>query len=152
MRFLSALMIFGFLFMASTDCQAKTLEAKVSKLTIMTTGSPKERIKDLWQQSGPIIEKDAKAILSDAEYLNRRGPLFDVWVNLQFKLAWEARKASSPSFDKAQRVIPEILGLIDKLYGFPGYSKVMREKKRESAKKGIAASLGRIDRMINALP
>ena len=152
MRFLSVLMIFGLLFMASTDCQAKTLEAKVNKLTILTAGSSKERINDLWRQSRPIIEKDAKADLSDAKYLNLRSPLFDVWGNLQFKLAWENRKVLSPASDKAQRVIPEILGLIDKLYGFPGYSNIMREKKRVAAKKGIGASLNRVDRLINALP
>ena len=152
MRFWAVLMIVGLLFVVNTDCRSYATEKKDAKLIILSAGSPKERVKDLWRQSRPLIEKDAKATLSDSEYLTRRGPLFETWVNLQFKLAWEGRKVTSPASEKAQRVIPEILGLIDKLYGFPGYSKVMREKKRQQAKKTIEAALSRLDRIINALP
>jgi len=152
MRVLMAILVFSFLLVMNCDCQAKIVETREIKLTIMAKGSPRERMRDLWRQSRPIIEKDAKAAYSDPEYLSRRKPLFETWVNLQFKLAWEGKKNPSPSYEKAERIIPDVLGSIDNLYGFPGFSKPMREKRRISAKKSIDAKLKRIDQWINELP
>lgn len=52
-------------------------------LEVPQQGTPTERATKLWQASRPVILKDAKANHSDAEYMKRRGPVWNAWIGLQ---------------------------------------------------------------------
>lgn len=125
--------------------------ADIRKLDIPESGTPSERVRQLWERTRPVILADAKASLSDTEYLTMRPALFDAWVGLQLRLSQEKRgaKAKGAPADKA---IVEVLGLIDKVYGIPYYKAEKRLKTRARVTKRIDKHLARLDKRIAALP
>ncbi|HNT44583.1 MAG TPA: hypothetical protein PKN85_08980 [Syntrophorhabdaceae bacterium] len=129
---------------AKTEPQAR--QAKAGGFTVPEEGTPAERVRKLWESTGPIMKVDAQANLIDREYQNKRTPLFSVWVTLQGKLSLAPQKD-----ERAQRVIPEVLKFIDDLYGFPGFTEERREKDRETAKKFFDKRYGRLEEEIKAL-
>ena len=123
-----------------------------TKIIVPVKGTPAERVKELWRITSPIIVSDAKANYADKEYLKRRPPLFDAWATLQVKLSLENLKSPGPAYKNALKVIPEVLRVIDDLYGFPGNSKILREKKRKNIRRIIITSgLPGLNRKINGL-
>lgn len=121
-------------------------EAKAGGFTVPEEGTPGQRVRKLWESTGPVMKADAKANLTDREYQNKRTPLFSVWVTLQGKLSLAPEKD-----DRAQRIIPEVLKFIDNLYGFPGFTQERREKDRETAKKFFEKRYGKLEEQIKAL-
>jgi hypothetical protein len=95
------------------------------------TGNLSQRVKMLWETTRPIIEKDARANLTDEDYQARRTPLFTAWVNLQ-AVPDEKAAVTPETMAGISRIIPRILELIDHVYGFPGFSKEERERKRQN--------------------
>lgn len=95
------------------------------------TGNLSQRVKKLWETTLPIIEKDARANLTDEDYQARRTPLFAAWVNLQ-AVPDENSEVSPETMAGISRIIPRILELIDHVYGFPGFTREEREKKRQN--------------------
>jgi hypothetical protein len=104
------------------------------------------RVRQLWQETRPIIEKDAQAARSDAYYQARRGPLFEAWVKLQVANSL----AEQPSGDVGQ-VIPRILETIEQVYGFPGFSEAERIKNRQNVGRSLYL-LKDVDKLISRLP
>jgi len=129
---------------AKSEPQAR--EAKAGGFTVSEEGTPGQRVRKLWESTGPVMKADAKANLTDREYQNKRTPLFSVWVTLQGKLSLAPEKD-----DRAQRIIPEVLKFIDNLYGFPGFTQERREKDRETAKKFFEKRYGKLGEQIKAL-
>lgn len=121
-------------------------EAKAGGFTVPEEGTPGQRVRKLWESTGPVMKADAKANLTDREYQNKRTPLFSVWVTLQGKLSLAPEKD-----DRAQRIIPEVLKFIDNLYGFPGFTQERREKDRETAKKFFEKRYGKLEEQTKAL-
>ena len=119
---------------------------KAGGFVVPSDGTPGERVKKLWESTSPVIRADAKAALGDKEYQEKRTALFSGWVMLQGKLS-----LAEPKDEKVQRTIPEILKLIDNLYGFPGYEPARREKDRQTAKKYFDERFGKLDQQIKAL-
>lgn len=109
-------------------------------------GTPGERVKKLWESTSPMIKADARAKIVDREYQEKRTPLFSAWVMLQGKLSLAEQKD-----EQAQRVIPEVLKMIDNLYGFPGFDADRRAKDRETAKKYFDERFQKLDLRIKAL-
>lgn len=119
---------------------------KAGKFVVPADGSPGERVKKLWESSAPVIHADAQAKISDKEYQEKRTSLFSAWVMLQGKLS-----LTEPKNEKVQRTIPEILKLIDNVYGFAGYDPARREKDREIARKVFDERFQKLDQQVKAL-
>jgi len=129
---------------AKPEPQAR--QAKAGSFTVPEEGTPGQRVRKLWESTGPVMKADAQANLADREYQDKRTPLFSVWVTLQGKLSLAVEKD-----EKAQRIIPEVLKFIDNLYGFPGFTQERREKDRETAKKFFDKRYGKLEEEIKAL-
>ena len=121
-------------------------QVKAGGFTVPAEGTPGERVKKLWEVTGPVMKADAQANLGDREYQDKRTSLFSVWVTLQGKLS-----LAEPKDEKAQRTIPEVLKFIDNLYGFPGFKQERREKDRATAKKYFDKRYNKLDEQIKAL-
>jgi len=119
---------------------------KAGGFVVPADGTPSEQVKKLWESTAPVIRADARAKLGDREYQEKRTPLFSAWVMLQGKLSLAETKD-----EKTQRAIPEVLKLIDSLYGFPGYSPERREKDRETVKKSFDQRFQKLDQQIKSL-
>jgi hypothetical protein len=119
---------------------------KAGKFIVPNDGAPSQKVKQLWETTSPVIKADAKASLLDKGYQEKRASLFSAWVMLQGKLS-----LAEPKDERAQRVIPEVLKLIDNLYGFPGYKPEKREKDRETAKKYFNERFQKLDTQIKEL-
>lgn len=127
----------------------KTPQPQVEKaggFVVPSDGTPGERVKKLWESTAPVIRADAGAKLGDKEYQEKRTSLFSAWVMLQGKLS-----LAEPKDEKVQRTIPEILKLIDNVYGFPGYDPARREKDREIARKFFDERFQKLDRQVKEL-
>lgn len=119
---------------------------KAGGFVVPADGTPGERVKKLWESTSPVIRADARATLGDKEYQDKRTSLFSAWVMLQGKLS-----LAEPKDEKAQRIIPEILKMIDNLYGFPGFDQARREKDREIAKKYFDERFQKLDQQVKGL-
>lgn len=127
----------------------KTVPSSVEKaggFVVPSDGTPAERVKKLWEGTSPVIRADARAALGDKEYQEKRTALFSAWVMLQGKLS-----LAEPKDEKAQGTIPEILKLIDNVYGFPGYDPARREKDRETARKFFDRRFQKLDQQVREL-
>jgi hypothetical protein len=115
-------------------------------IKVPESGSLAERVRALWATTSPIIQADAAAGLSDADYQARRLPLFSAWVTLQ------SQNASDPKTDEQiGRLIPRILELIDHVYGFPGTPADRRIKERQNAGR-TNYLIADIEKQVQALP
>jgi hypothetical protein len=83
---------------------------EAGKIEVPEDGTAAERAKTLWKASRPVILADAKANYSDAEYMKRRGPVWNAWSRLQMSTAGENNGVG--------RLIPDILGLLNDVYGW----------------------------------
>ena len=119
------------------------------KLATPKTGSAPERVRELWTGTRPVILADAAAGLSDAAYLERRRRVFGPWVGLQVDIAAEHLKG--PEVAAANKLIIEILGLIDRVYGIPSYSEKRRAETRARTVAKIEPRLAAVDRKVAAL-
>jgi hypothetical protein len=127
----------------------KTPQPQVEKaggFVVPSDGTPGERVKKLWESTAPVIRADARAKLGDKEYQEKRTSLFSAWVMLQGKLS-----LAEPKDENAQRTIPEILKLIDNLYGFPGFDPARRERDREIAKRYFDERFQKLDQQVKVL-
>jgi hypothetical protein len=109
--------------------------ARAKEIEFPETGTPVERAQKLWQSSRTHILEDAKAALSDAEYQTRRGPIWSAWTRLQMSIAGEE--------DQVSRIIPDILGLLNRTYGWtadsPDRSRPFTEKRVAEIDERLAA-------------
>jgi hypothetical protein len=110
------------------------------------SGPISARVHQLWQETRPIIEQDARAGQNDAYYQARRGPLFEAWVKLQVANSL----AEHPSEDVGQ-LIPRILETIDQVYGFPGFTEAERINHRQNVGRSIYL-LKDVDKRISRIP
>lgn len=120
-----------------------------SRLVTPNTGTAPERVRELWAATRPVILADAAAGLSDAEYLKRRLRVFDPWVGLQVGIAADHLKG--PEVAPANKLIVEVLGLIDRVYGIPFYSEKKRSDIRARTLKRIEQRLAAVDRKVAGL-
>lgn len=116
------------------------------QIKVPEAGSINDRVRSLWATTMPVIKADASAGLSDAEYQSRRLPLFSAWVMLQ-----QANTNAQPPVKQVAQVIPDILGLIDHLYGFPGTPAAEREKQRQNRSR-TDSLIADIDKQVRELP
>jgi hypothetical protein len=107
-------------------------------------GTPVERVQRLWQASRSHILADAKAALSDAEYQKRRSPIWGAWTRLQMSLAGE-------SSDAVSRLIPDVLGLLNRTYGWTADSPAKRQEIRDRSRAFTAERVAEIDKRVAAL-
>jgi hypothetical protein len=129
-----------------SKAEPQVRQAKAGSFTVPEEGTPGQRVKTLWESTGPVMKADARAKLGDKEYQGKRTSLFSVWVTLQGKLSLATEKD-----EKAQQVIPEVLKFIDNLYGFPGFTEERRENDRETAKKFFDERYRKLDEEIKKL-
>jgi hypothetical protein len=109
-------------------------------------GTPGQRIRTLWAESKLVIKADAEAKLSEAEYQARRGPLFRTWLDLQSQLSLLGR----PDGITGERTVSEVLALINRVYGYPGYTETDRQQRRRNT--NVMKELLELDRRIKTLP
>ncbi len=117
--------------------------ANAADLSAPEEGTPAERAKKLWQASRPVILKDAKANYSDAEYMKRRGPVWRAWIGLQMSTAGESGDVS--------RLIPDVLGLINNVYGWTADTPARRQEVRDRSRKSIDERMAAFDKRVAAL-
>ena len=118
-------------------------QANAAELKAPEEGTAAERTKKLWQASRPVIGADAKANYSDAEYMKRRGPVWQAWIGLQMSTAGENTAVS--------KLIPDVLSLINDVYGWTADSPARRQEIRERARKSIDHRVASLDKRVVAL-
>jgi hypothetical protein len=115
-------------------------------LTVPQSGTPGERVRKLWAESKLVIKADAEAKLSDAEYQARREPLFRAWLDLQSQLSLLGRADGI----MGERSTSDVLALINRVYGYPGYTETERQQRRRNT--NVTKELLELDRRIKTLP
>jgi hypothetical protein len=121
-------------------------ESARTALSSPPSETPGQRIRKLWAESKLVIKADAEAKLSEAEYQARREPLFRTWLDLQSQLSMLGR----PDGIMGERAVSEILALINRVYGYPGYSETERQQRRRNT--DVMTELLRLDRRVKTLP
>jgi hypothetical protein len=109
-------------------------------------GTPGQRIRKLWAESKLVIKADAEAKLSEAEYQARRVPLFRTWLDLQSQLSFLGRADGITG----ERTVSEVLALINRVYGYPGYTETVRQQRRRNT--NVMKELLELDRRVKTLP
>lgn len=115
-------------------------------IMVPDAGAPGESVRKLWAKASPAIKADAEAKLDDTEYQKRRGPYVEAWANLQGQLS----VSGDAGVEQAQKAIADVLALIDKVYGFPGYTPDKRQEIRDNT--DVPALIAQLDQKIDALP
>jgi hypothetical protein len=118
-------------------------DARAKEIEFPETGTPVERAQKLWQDSRTHVLTDAKAALSDAEYQKRRGPIWSAWTRLQMSIAGED--------DQVSRIIPDILSLLNKTYGWTADSPAKRQENRDRSRPFTEKRVAEIDERLAAL-
>ncbi len=111
------------------------------------SGTSGARVRRMWEQTRTLVVKDAAANLSDEQYHAKRDSVFLSWTHFQEQL-YELR---DPGVEKAKSVVPDVLSIIDDLYGFGGQPEP-RIETRDTFKRAIDARLEKVDRAVKALP
>jgi hypothetical protein len=93
-----------------------------------------------------VIKADAEAKLSEAEYQARRAPLFRAWLDLQSQLSLLGRADGI----MGERSTSDVLALINRVYGYPGYTETERQQRRRNT--NVTKELLELDRRIKTLP
>lgn len=119
------------------------------RLPTPNSGSARERVRQLWVTTRPIVLADAKAGLSDAEYVKRRARVFDSWIGLQIGIS--ADHLEGPGTVEAKKLTVEILSLIDRVYGIPFYNEKKRADIRARTVDKIEQRLAAVDRKVAGL-
>jgi hypothetical protein len=107
------------------------------------TGTPAERAKKLWQASRTRVLADAKAALSDAEYQKRRAPIWGAWSRLQMSIAGKD--------DRVSDVIPDVLGLLNDVYGWTAFPPAERQEIRDRTRPFVEKRVAEMDERLEAL-
>ena len=116
---------------------------EAGKIEVPEDGTAAERAKALWQASRPVILADAKANYSDAEYMKRRGPVWNAWSRLQMSTAGESNGVG--------RLIPDVLGLLNDVYGWTADPPKTRREGRDRKRKFVEARVAEMDKRVAAL-
>jgi len=116
-------------------------------IDVPESGTSTARVRKMWDQTRALIVKDAAANLSDDQYHAKRDPMFLPWT----ELAETVDRLRDAGTEKAEKVLPEILAVIDALYGFGGQPEP-RIETRNTFKKAMDARLKKIDDAVKALP
>jgi len=106
-------------------------------------GTAAERAKTLWKASRPVILGDAKANYPDAEYMKRRGPVWNAWIRLQMSTAGESNGVG--------RLIPDILRLLNDVYGWTADPPKKRQEGRDRKRKFVEGRVAELDKRVAAL-
>lgn len=117
--------------------------AQAKEIEVPETGTPAQRARMLWQATRGDILADAKAALSDAEYQKRRGPIWGAWIRLQMNVAGED--------DEVSKVIPDVLGLINRTYGWTADTPAKRQENRDKSRPHVEKRVEEMDKRIEAL-
>jgi hypothetical protein len=107
------------------------------------TGTPAERLKKLWHDTRPHLLADAKAALSDAEYQKRRAPIWGAWIQLQMSVAGDD--------DQVERIIPDVLGLLNRIYGWTADSPAKRQENRDESRPFTEKRVAEMDKRVAAV-
>jgi hypothetical protein len=113
------------------------------EIQVPEEGTAAERVKKLWQVSRPVILADAKANYLDAEYMKRRGPVWRAWTTLQMSTTGEEGGIS--------RLIPDILGLLNDVYGWTADPSPKRQEIRDRTRRFVAERIAELDKRVAAL-
>jgi hypothetical protein len=116
---------------------------EAAKIEVPEDGTAAERAKALWKASRPVILADAKANYSDAEYMKRRGPVWNAWIRLQMSTAGESNGVG--------RLIPDILGLLNDVYGWTADAPKARQERRDRRRKFVEKRMAELDNRVAAL-
>lgn len=130
----------------SSAAPAKAVSG-AKKIEVPKTGTAAERTKKLWQTIRPIMLADAKANLSDSDYIERGrsgSPLWDAWRELE----WDTAESSSDTVSQFHRKIWMLMG---DLYGDKGTRPDYRQKVREETKRKIDNKLADLDKMAETI-
>jgi hypothetical protein len=114
-----------------------------AKIEFPEEGTPAERVQRLWQASRSHILADAKAALSDAEYQKRRSPIWGAWTRMQMSLAGES--------DAVSQLIPDVLGLLNRTYGWTADPPAKRQENRDRSRAFTAERVAEMDKRVAAL-
>jgi hypothetical protein len=117
--------------------------AEPGNIEVPEDGTAAERAKALWKASRPVILADAKASYSDAEYMKRRGPVWNAWSRLQMSTAGEKNGVG--------RLIPDILGLLNDVYGWTAAPPKTRQEERDRKRKFVEPRVAELDKRVAAL-
>lgn len=133
---------------ASTDSQqVAPLTGTKLAVDIPQAGTSAERVRRMWKDTRKMVVKDAAATMGDEQYHAKRDSVFVAWTMFQEQLY----QLNDPAAAQSQEVVPDILRVIDDLYGFGGDAQP-RIESRESFKKAMDARLALIDDRVKALP
>jgi hypothetical protein len=116
---------------------------EAGRIEVPEDGTAAERAKALWKASRPVILADAKANYSDAEYMKRRGPVWNAWTTLQMSTAGED--------DRVSKLIPDILGLLNDVYGWTANPPEKRQEIRDRKRKFVEERIVELDKRMAAL-
>jgi hypothetical protein len=130
----------------SKPAPAASKESTHNAPSIPKSGTPGERLRKLWAESKLVIKADAEAKLSEAELQARRKPLFRAWLDLQSELSLLGR----PDGIMGERAASEVLVLISRVYGYPGYTESERRQRRRNT--NVTKELLELDQRIKTLP
>jgi hypothetical protein len=111
----------------SADVASPGETGEAQQLEVPEEGPYNQRVKTLWELTRPIVQADAQAGHSDAEYLARRQPIWNAWIGLQMSAAGEGSEAEQQPRSEA---IIKVLDLLNQVYGWPAFSVAEREEER----------------------
>jgi len=123
---------------APNDARAGDSPSVPDKIIVPQEGSAAERTKMLWQNIRPVILADAKASLTDKDYLDRRNKVSEAWQQLE----WDIAGQSSEEVSQFNR---RVWMLIGDLYGAATTKPDYRQKVREKTKAKIETKLKELD-------
>ncbi|MCC7201703.1 MAG: hypothetical protein IT393_03420 [Nitrospirae bacterium] len=121
-----------------------TAYAAEDTIAVPRSGTATERTVKLWKLIGPRILADAKANLSDADYLRHVKPIHAAWKQLQYDTAIDAS-------DEVSLFHTKVWMLIGDLYSDEGIKPDYRKKVRAETQQEIKKRLGILDKMAATL-
>ena len=142
-RFLCMIGIPFALAIAAGQAHVAFAAGEAAKIEVPEDGTAAERAKTLWKASRPVILGDAKTNYPDAEYMKRRGPVWNAWIKLQMSTAGESNGVG--------RLIPDILGLLNDVYGWTADPPKTRQEGRDRKRKFVEGRVAEMDKRVAAL-
>ena len=142
-RFLCIVGIFFALGFAAGQTKVAFAAGEAGEIKVPEEGTAAERAKKLWKASRPVILNDAKANYADAEYMKRRGSVWRAWTTLQMYTAGED--------DRVSRVIPDVLGLLNDVYGWTADPPQKRKEIRDRTRRFVEERVAELDKRMAAL-
>jgi hypothetical protein len=122
------------------------------EIEVPKEGKAAERAKKLWEASRPVILADAKANYPDAEYMKRLEPVYNTWTTLQGNMGGEDDRVGDLTSDTLfWDLIPDILGLLNDVYGWTGDPPEKRQERRNRRRKFVEKKIAELDKRVAAL-